>query len=122
MFSIHHCDIKVRASYIESSVGSKHFVAIFKKSDIDISGCGISILDGSVIADFKFIFVHHCQSRGACLTPFRDLVHFPSFPWWLSTQLSPRLKPHHRRFASLSSPAQDGVGEIRHAQVISPQS
>ena len=33
----------------------KHFVAIFKKSDIDISGCGISILDGSVIADFKFI-------------------------------------------------------------------
>ena len=30
-------------------------MAIFKKSDIDISGCGISILDGSVIADFKFI-------------------------------------------------------------------
>jgi hypothetical protein len=38
--------IKVRPSCIESSVGSKHFVAIFKKSDIDISGCDISILDG----------------------------------------------------------------------------
>ena len=64
------------------------------------------ILDGSVIADFEsFFFVHHCQSRGACLIT-TDLNNFPSFPMVVEYPAGPRLKPRHRHFASLSSPAQ----------------